>query len=87
MRITNVRRGRIIRMGGACAILLVLLFALHKWSSENVDAEPISALLSDSQPEYYKYHRDVYPTLKSGNKVHQLKKVYLCVSARFGKYS
>lgn len=55
-------------MGGACAILLLLLIALHKWSSENVDAESMSALISDSQPAYYKFHRNVYPTLKSGKR-------------------
>lgn len=67
MRITNVRRGRIIRMGAACAILLLLLFALHKWSTDTGAIESERELISDSQSAFYKSHRNVYPTLKTGN--------------------
>lgn len=66
MRITNVRRGRIIRMSAACAILLLLLFALHKWSSDNVAVNSETAVLSESQANHYKSHHDVYPVLKTG---------------------
>lgn len=65
MRITNVRRGRIIRMGAACAILLLLLFALHKWSTDTGAIESERELISDSQSAFYKSHRNVYPTLKT----------------------
>ncbi|KAL4715304.1 hypothetical protein ACJJTC_004756 [Scirpophaga incertulas] len=64
MRITNVRRGRIFRMGGACAILLVLIFGLHKWSSENI-LKNTDESLENVQQGYYKFHRDVYPELKT----------------------
>lgn len=62
-----MRRGRIIRMGAACAILLLLLFALHKWSTDTGAIESERELILDSQSAFYKSHRNVYPTLKTGN--------------------
>lgn len=76
MRITNVRRGRIIRMASACGILLVLLYALHKWSTDNVASESDVGILSDSQAAYFKSHHDVYPTLKTGKKNYWLKMLF-----------
>ncbi|XP_047988490.1 N-acetylgalactosaminyltransferase 7 [Leguminivora glycinivorella] len=65
MRITNLRRGRIARMGGICAILLMLIYALHKWSNENVGNRE-DVVVSDSlNSNSYKSHHDVYPTLKT----------------------
>lgn len=64
-----MRRGRIIRMGSACAILIVLLYALLKWSGENVVSETPSELISDAHAEYYKFHPNVYPILKTGNNI------------------
>lgn len=60
-----MRRGRIVRMGAACAVLLLLVYALHKWSSENI-AFADDMIDSEAQVGYFKFHRDVYPTLKSG---------------------
>ena len=54
-------------MGSACAILLVLIYALHKWSAENVGSEKDVGILSDSNAAYFKSHHNVYPTLKTGN--------------------
>lgn len=72
MRITNVRRSRIFRLCAACAILIVLLIALHQWSNENVRAESLDAILPESQVGHhnYKSHHDVYPTLKTGERRH-----------------
>lgn len=64
MRITNVRSGRILRMVAACGVLLLLIYSLHKWSNENFVSN--NEVLSDSEVGYYKFHRDVYPTLKTG---------------------
>lgn len=66
MRITNLRRGRLVRMGAACTVLLLLIYALHKWSSENIENTDV-VLLADSETSYYKSHKDVYPVLKTGN--------------------
>lgn len=67
MRITNVRRGRIARMAGGCAVLLLLVYALHKWSSENINNVSADEILdSVGHVGYYKFHRDVYPTLQTG---------------------
>lgn len=69
MRITNLRRGRIARMAGGCAVLLLLMYALHKWSSENIaNGDTDEIVDSFAEVGYYKFHRDVYPTLKSGEK-------------------
>ncbi|XP_049868338.1 N-acetylgalactosaminyltransferase 7 isoform X2 [Pectinophora gossypiella] len=64
MRITNVRRGRIIRMAAIWAILLVLIYALHSWSSEN-NASSGSDVLPDVQLGYQKFHPSVYPELRT----------------------
>lgn len=67
MRITNVRRGRIIRISACCGILLLLLFALHKWSSDNnFPIVPERQALSDLDGGLYKFHLDVYPVIKTG---------------------
>lgn len=66
MRITNVRRGRIIRMAGISAVVLVLIYALHSYSQANLGNDSNEIVLSEDQPKYYKFHRDVYPTLKTG---------------------
>ncbi|XP_026484210.1 N-acetylgalactosaminyltransferase 7 [Vanessa tameamea] len=65
MRITNVRRGRIIRMTAIGAILLILLYAVHSYSYVSVDVDSNDIVISDAQPNYQKFHRDVYPTLKT----------------------
>lgn len=67
MRVTNIRRGRILRMTAACAILLLLVYALHKWSDENIAFQSSDNVIAEAQVGYYKFHRDVYPTLKSNN--------------------
>lgn len=66
MRITNVRRGRIYRMGGLCAILLILLYALHNYSRQSISSDSNVILDINAAAEYYKSHKDVYPTLKTG---------------------
>ncbi|KPI92925.1 PREDICTED: N-acetylgalactosaminyltransferase 7 isoform X1 [Papilio xuthus] len=65
MRITNVRRGRIFRIAGICAILLVLIYALQSWTSANVGIDTSEFINSDAQKSYYKFHRNVYPALNT----------------------
>lgn len=65
MRITNLRRGRIFRTAGICVVLIILIYALHSYSSSNA-VESINTVLSNDAPTYYKFHRDVYPTIKTG---------------------
>lgn len=76
MRITNLRRGRIARIGGLCAILLLLIYALHKWSNENVGISE-EIVFSESQAGFYKSHLDVYPSLKTGMLI-SLCKLFYC---------
>lgn len=66
MRITNIRRSRIYRIAGICAILLVLVYALHSWSSANVGIDTNEINQPEAQKSYYKFHRNVYPTLNTG---------------------
>lgn len=68
MRITNVRRGRIARVAGICAVLLLLLYALHSWSSENVVVS--NEINVEPHAEYYTSHRGVYPELRTGKREH-----------------
>ena len=66
MRITNVRRGRIIRVTLISTFVLVLVYGLHSYSQGNLGSDTNEVILSDDQPKYYKFHRDVYPVLKTG---------------------
>lgn len=66
MRITNVRRGRIFRIAGICAVLLVLIYALQSWTSANGGVDTSEFINSDAQKSYYKFHRNVYPALNTG---------------------
>lgn len=68
MRITNVRRGRILRMAGLGLILLLILYMLHEWSNRNVVKEQESISLTDSKSD----HRKVYPVLEKGKKINFL---------------
>lgn len=66
MRITNWRRGRLIRMTAGCVILLFFLYALNNWSSENIlkenlKYEPVFLSKLDLTP-----HGNVYPVLGKG---------------------
>ncbi|KOB78905.1 putative n-acetylgalactosaminyltransferase, partial [Operophtera brumata] len=66
MRITNVRRSRIIRIFCGCAILLFLLYAIsQKWS--NVIASKVRQdLLAENQHyDSFKFHLDVYPKMET----------------------
>lgn len=66
MRITNIRRGRIGRMAAVCAILLCLVYALHKWSYKNVAME-LGVPEADPQVSgKFKSHEDVFPELRTG---------------------
>lgn len=66
MRITNIRRGRIGRMAAVCAILLCLIYAIHKWSYRNVAVE-LEALEANQQVSgIFKSHEGVFPELKTG---------------------
>lgn len=66
MRITNVRRGRIIRITAIAAVLLILIYALHSYSYANVDSNSNEIVLTGDKLSYYKSHRDVYPKLETG---------------------
>lgn len=66
MRITNVRRGRIIRVALISVFVLILIYGLHSYSQGNVGSDTNEIILSEDQPKYYKFHRDVYPVLKTG---------------------
>lgn len=61
-----MRRGRIYRVGGLCAVLLLLIYALHNYSRASISIDSNEILDLNSAAEYYKSHKDVYPTLKTG---------------------
>lgn len=67
MRITNVRRGRIIRIAAIGAILLVLIYAVHKWYSESPISDfEDSGSVMNSEFGLYKSHPNVYPVFRTG---------------------
>lgn len=53
-------------MGSACCILLVLLYALHKWSRDSSEQNQKPLRLSESGEGFYKSHINVYPVIKTG---------------------
>lgn len=65
MKITNVRRGRILRIVSICAIVLFFIYILRKWTSEDV-AESQHAFLEGAAVGSYRSHKGVYPKKLTG---------------------
>ncbi|OWR40790.1 putative n-acetylgalactosaminyltransferase [Danaus plexippus plexippus] len=65
MRITNIRRGRIFRTTGLCAILLLFIYAIHSYSRSNGNVDSYEKLIVNEPLSKYKFHKDIYPTLQT----------------------
>lgn len=72
MRITNIRRGRIGRMAAICAILLCLVYAIHKWSYKNVAVELEVPAANYQVSGIFKSHEGVFPELRTGKIIKNL---------------
>lgn len=66
MRITNIRRGRIGRTAAVCAILLCLVYAVHKWSYRNIRVDQEVPEANPQVSGGFKSHEGVFPELRTG---------------------
>lgn len=76
MRITNIRRGRIFRTTGLCAILLLFIYAIHSYSRSNGNVDSYEKLIVNEPLSKYKFHKDIYPTLQTGKCKNELFIIY-----------